>query len=141
MKKSVVIIICLVIAALIGTFFLGSETPSEEGLWKDATYLDDTTMGEGEKTIFVEVVAEEKSVAFEIHTDKDTVGDALSEHNLIDGDKGPYGLYVKYVNGIKADYDTDKAYWALNKGGAALTTGVDQTEIEDGAHYELVYTK
>ena len=29
--------------------------------------------------------------------------DALIEHNLIEGEKGAYGLYVKKVNGITAE--------------------------------------
>ena len=60
---------------------------------------------------------------------------------LIDGDESEYGLYVKKVNGITADYEKDKSYWAFYKDGEYMQTGVDSTEIADGEHYELVYTK
>ena len=49
---------------------------------------------------------------FVVNTDKETVGDALLEQNLIEGDDSEYGLYVKTVNGITVDYDTDHTYWA-----------------------------
>ena len=89
----------------------------------------------------MEVKAEEQSVTFTVKTDKDNLGDALLEYNLIDGDESDYGLYVKKVNGITADYDADKSYWAFYKDGQYMSTGVDSTKIADGEHYELVYTK
>ena len=96
---------------------------------------------EGSKTITVEVTAEEKTVVFTVKTDADTVGAALLEHSLIAGDQGEYGLYVKTVNGILADYDVDQTYWAFNIGGEYAMTGVDQTEITEGVVYQLVRTK
>ena len=78
---------------------------------------------------------------FTIKTDKKILGDALLEHDLIAGEEGPYGLYVKKVNGITADYDKTQTYWALKKNGKDVMTGVDMTEITDGEHYEFVYTK
>jgi hypothetical protein len=89
----------------------------------------------------VEVKVEEQSVTFTIKTDKTTLGEALMEHGLIAGDVGQFGLYVKVVNGITADYDIDQSYWAFTKNGEMMLTGVDMTNIADGEHYELVYTK
>jgi len=109
-------------------------------LWENATYKEDIELGKGSKKIYVEVEAEEKSVTFTINTDKESLGDALTEHKLISGEQGAYGLYVKYVNGIKADYDEDGYYWALNINGEGSMTGVDGTKVTDGEHYELVRT-
>lgn len=106
-------------------------------LWGSAIYTENTEFGTGEKTLSVTVSADEKSVTFTVHSDKKTVGEALQEHNLIDGDEGPYGLYVKSVNGIVADYDVDQSYWAFTKGGESLQTGVDGEEFSDGDYYEL----
>ena len=75
--------------------------------------------------------------AFDAHTDKTTVGEALTELKLIDGEQGDYGLYVKTVNGETLDYDTDGYYWAFYVNGAYAQTGVDSTNIEAGASYEL----
>lgn len=116
-------------------------TIAPEGLWANATYLEDTSFGEGAKTVTVKVVVEGKSVTFTIKTDAETLGDALLAHNLIAGDEGQYGLYVKVVNGITADYDVDQSYWGFSKNGEYMMTGVDGTAIADGEAYELTYTK
>lgn len=130
----------LVLVCLLGLTACGN-TVNSEGLWKDATYLKDTTFGEGKNTVTVEVKAGEQSIKFTVNTDKDTVGAALMEHKLIDGDQGDYGLYVKKVNGITADYDTDKAYWAFYVDDAYANAGIDQTKIEKDKLYRLEYAK
>ncbi|MBQ2240684.1 MAG: DUF4430 domain-containing protein [Clostridia bacterium] len=112
-----------------------------EGLWKDATYLEDTEFGEGAKTVKVKVIAEDKSVTFTVKTDAKTLGEALLAHGLIAGDMGDYGLYIKFVNGIRADYDLDKRYWNFTKNGEYMMTGADMTDIADGECYEFTYAK
>ena len=141
MKKlltiTLLVAICLASLSLISC---GNKIDAE-GLWEDATYRTDKSFGKGEKTVTVDVIVEDKSVTFTIKTDKETLGDALIEHQLIEGEDGPFGLYVKKVNGIYADYDTDGYYWGLQKNGETCMTGVDATIISDGEHYELVLTK
>jgi hypothetical protein len=112
-----------------------------ENLWETALYTQDTSFGNGKNTVDVTVEAGDKSVVFTIKSDKTTVGEALKEHNLIDGEMGAYGLYVKSVNGIIADYNIDQSYWSFNKSGEYMTTGVDVTQFSDGDKFELVYTK
>ena len=112
-----------------------------EGLWKDATYLEDAEFGEGAKTVKVKVIAKDKSVTFTVKTDAKTLGEALLAHGLIAGDMGDYGLYIKFVNGIRADYDLDKRYWNFTKNGEYMMTGADMTEIADGECYEFTYAK
>ena len=116
-------------------------TIEKTGLWANATYVQDTEFGEGAKTTVVEVKVNNQVVKFTIHTDKDTVGAALLEHDLIAGEDGAYGLYIKVVNGITADYDIDQSYWSFYVNGDYAMTGVDSTTIEEGAVYSLVYTK
>lgn len=111
------------------------------GLWATATYTKDTELGTGKKTVEVEVEAGNRKVTFTVHTDEDTLGAALISTGLISGEQGEYGLYIKTVNGITADYDTDGAYWEFNSNGRYMMSGVDSTKISDGEHYELVYTK
>ena len=95
-------------------------------------------LGEG-KTIFDFTVVdpEGNNAHFEIRTDKETVGEALLEVGLIDGEDGPYGLYVKTVNGVTVDYDKDGKYWAFYENGALAAKGVDQTPINPDAKYEF----
>ena len=101
-----------------------------------------TVKGEGATTFYFNVVDKDgNETKFEIRTDKTTVGDALLELGLIEGEAGPYGLYVKAVNGITADYDTDGTYWAFYVGDDYGMTGVDLTDIEPGATYAFKVSK
>ena len=103
---------------------------------------EETVLGEG-TTIFTFVVVdgEGNEKTFEIHTDKTTVGEALLELELIDGEDGDYGLYVKSVNGITADYNVDGTYWAFYINGEMAMTGVDATNVEAGATYSFKVEK
>lgn len=114
---------------------------SKTGLWKDATYLSNKEFGEGKNTAKVEVKVADQMITFTIHTDKETVGAALMEHELISGEDGAYGLYIKKVNGITADFDVDQSYWAFYINGEYAMTGVDTTKIKEGEIYQLAYTK
>ena len=101
-----------------------------------------TVKGEGATTFYFNVVDKDgNETKFEIRTDKTTVGEALLELGLIEGEAGPYGLYVKKVNGITADYDVDGTYWAFYVGNDYGMTGVDLTEIEAGATYAFKVSK
>lgn len=73
----------------------------------------------------------------EITTDKKTVGEALLSQNLIEGEKGDYGLYVTSVNGVSLDYKKDGAYWSFYVGENYASKGVDRTDIVSGETYML----
>ena len=131
----------LLLAILTVLTFAACADVEKTGSWASATHASDKTFGNGGKTVQVEVKAEEQSVTFTIKTDAETLGDALKEHELITGEDGAYGLYIKTVNGIMADYNVDQTYWELTKNGERLMTGADSTPIADGEHYELTKTK
>ncbi len=141
MKKFAKLISFLLLITIMCLSFCACGGELENNVWETATYTEDTELGNGAKTVMLEVKAEDKSVTFTINTDKEKLGEALVEHDLISGEKGAYGLYIKVVNGITADYDEDQSYWAITKNGESVMTGVDGIEISDGEHYELVYTK
>jgi hypothetical protein len=128
------VVLCLCLVSCSGV-------SDKESLWSTATYEQDTTLGNGEKTVEVKFTADGKSVNFTINTDKETLGEALLEHRLIAGEKGAYGMYVKTVNGITADYSKDKSYWAFYKNGKYMNTGVDSEKIAGSDKYEISYTK
>ena len=90
---------------------------------------------------FQVVDGEGKQTEFTITTEKSTVGEALQDEGLIEGEQGAYGLYVKKVNGITADYDVDGTYWAFYVNGKTAPTGVDSTPVEDGAVYAFKVEK
>lgn len=133
--------VVLVFATLLCFAGCGDTSVAKKGLWESATYLNDTTLGEGSKTVDLQVKAGENAVNITVKTNKDTVGAALLEAGVIEGEDSDYGLYVKKVNGILADYNTDKSYWAFYIDAAYATSGVDTTNITEGAKYTLEYTK
>ncbi len=94
----------------------------------------------GKKTFTFEVYLKGESTpksTFTVETEKSTVGEALLEKGLIEGEEGPYGLYVKVVDGIRADYDETGTYWSFYINGSYASSGVDKTEIQDGATYSM----
>ncbi len=133
-RKSICIVLALV--CLLGLAACKKEV-NAEGVWKDATYLEDMTFGEGKNTAIVEVKAGEQSVTFTVNTDEEMLGAALLEHKIIEGEDG---LYTK-VNGIEADYNKNGAYWGFYVNGEYATEGVDTTKIEKDVRYKLEYTK
>ena len=145
MKKvvSTLSVAALLLSCLMCFAACGNEQPENEefNLWKNAMYVSDAELGEGATTLTVQVKAEDHQITFTIHTDKTTVGEAMQEHNLLEGEVGDYGLYVKKVNGILADYDVDQYYWAFYIGEEYAMTGVDSTNIEEGVTYCLARTK
>lgn len=99
---------------------------------------DISVIGEGQTSFTFTVTDKDgNESSFEVHTDKTTVGEALLDAGMIAGDESEYGLYVKTVNGITADYDTDGVYWAFYIDGEYASTGVDSTEITEGAVYSF----
>ena len=98
--------------------------------------------GDGEsglvKNITLQVVHRDESVKdFQLATDKETLRQALEEEGLIAGEESEYGLFIKTVNGLTADYDTDGVYWAFYIDGEYATSGVDSTPVTEGAHYSF----
>lgn len=143
MKKLLRPIISLLLVLLLSFTFsaCGKKDAVSADLWKSAVYAADTELGEGEKTVSLEVKAGDKSVKFIVHTDLETVGAALLDQKLISGEDGQFGLYIKEVNGITADYNIDQSYWAFYIDGEYAVSGVDSTEITEGSEYQLVRTK
>lgn len=117
----------------------------EDSQQTDADVPDETsaqddvkTAGEGStKFLFTVTDPDGNETAFEVHTDKETVGEALSDAGLIEGEEGQYGLYVTSVNGITADYDSDGLYWAFYINGEYAKQGVDSVTITEGDTYSF----
>ena len=100
--KKVFVFLCTVIIAIL-LISCNNSAPIQKGIIETS---DVTKLGEGKKEfIFTVVTAEGEETVFEISTDKETVGDALAEHKLIDGEDGQYGLYVKTVNSVTYDFN------------------------------------
>ena len=125
-KKKILIAIVLVVlvAALVAVYFLT----------RPETFA-------GRKDFTLEVVHGDGSTKeISCKSNLEFVGDALLEEGIIEGEEGPYGLYIHVVDGEKAVFEEDGAYWSFSINGEYAMTGVDQTPIEDGAVYTLAYT-
>lgn len=133
MKNKIIIgIICLIVALGIGvSLYNRFEAPPETEVKYESGEI-----GTGETAFdFLVVDADGNETKFLVRTDKKTVGEALMDADIISGEPGPYGLYVKSVNGITLDYDTHGKYWAFYINREYSTTGVDKTEIEKDKVY------
>ena len=140
-KKVLSLILCIVLIAAMALFTIGCNDNKEQTSKPQTTTTTEAKVkeiGEGETEFFFNVVDVKGNVSkFKVFTDKKTVGEALLDVSLIAGDKGPYGLYVKTVNGITLDYDTDGKYWAFYADGKMASAGVDLTDIAAGSTYEF----
>ena len=105
------------------------------GLWEQATYTADTTIGKGKTTVEVEFVIEDQSITITLKTDKENLGEALYEHSLINDPS-----FFDTANGIKADWNANQAWWKVCKGGEMTMAGVNDLILAEGDHYEFIYT-
>jgi hypothetical protein len=98
----------------------------------------ENVVGEGQTTFTLMVTHLDGTVkGFTVKTDAKTVGEALVSVGLISGENSTYGLYVKTVDGEFLDYDTHQKYWAFYINGEMAMSGIDTTEITEGAVYAL----
>lgn len=96
---------------------------------------------QGAKTLTVNVTHKDGSTkTFTYRTDEAYVGPALVKEGLISGTEGEYGLRMDIVDGEKAVWEEDKAYWAIYVNGEYGLVGIDQTPAVDGDVIGLVYT-
>ena len=97
---------------------------------------------EGEKTVTVKVVhADQSEKEFTYETDDEYLGELLTDEGLVEGEVSEYGMYITKVDGEQAVFETDNAYWALYENGEYASTGADQTVLDNGDEFSLVYTK
>ena len=114
----------LVAAILVGVFFM-TRPKAQEGV----------------KTITVTVVhKDETEKNFTYHTDEEYLDKVLLTEGLITGHEDQYGLVVETVDGERADWTLDNAYWGILIGEEAATTGISAIPVYDGSSYRLVYT-
>lgn len=134
--------IVLLVFSLVFVMSLAScNTEGDRDVWADAVYTEDTELGSGSKTLTLEVKVNEHLITLTVKTDKSTVGEALTEQGIITGEQGDYGIYIKAVNGITADFDKTQTYWAFYVNGEYAMSGADTTEITEGAVYRLEYSR
>lgn len=123
-KRILISILCVVLAAALmaGAY---------------ALFAPKGTAGAKEIQVTIVTAGGEKSLT--LHTNEAYLRGALEEQKLVSGEEGPYGLYVKTVDGYTVN-DANQEWWCFTKGGEAVMTGVDVTPVENGDHFEITLT-
>ena len=152
MKKTIILkllscVLCIVLIAAMALMTSGcngkknTDTVSSM-ISDDVSKSEITYIGVGDtKFDFTVIDKGGKESKFVVFTNKTTVGEALLEVGLISGEDSEYGLYVKAVNNITLDYNTDGLYWAFYVNGEYATSGVETTEIKSGETYTFKASK
>lgn len=107
----------------------------------------------GSKTVLLTVVdSEGQTVSYAVETEAEFLRQVMDEADGLTyaGDEGPYGMAVETVNGQKAVYTEDDAYWAfyLDANGDGRPDsdeyclyGIDTQPVNSGESYLIVYEK
>lgn len=112
-------------------------------LFVGAYFATRGAVSEGSKELTIQIVhGNGEAKDFTIRTDAEYLGEALMEHEELGviGEEGPYGLYIREVDGEPCS-DADQTFWSVSLNGESLMVGADSQPIADGEHYELVLTK
>ncbi len=138
--------LCIVLIAAMALMTGCNDNPNPDTVSSKVTNTvseaDVTKVGEGDTQFDFTVIDKNgKETYFEVSTNKTTVGEALLEVGLIEGDVEQYGLYVRAVNGITLDFNADGLYWAFYVNDDYAMSGVDTTEIKSGERYSFRASK
>lgn len=152
-KKFLSFILCLILIAASVSAFSGCsdendktagttktpDTSETETVFDDGDFrTEEKTVGSGSKTIILTVDdGTNVTKVFTVLTDEEKVGKALLDLGLISGEEGAFGLYVKTVDGVTMDYETQGLYWALYEGDKYASAGIDSLDVTDGMKISL----
>ncbi len=98
---------------------------------------------EGAKQLTLVVIDNnQEQKTYEWRTDAKYLLPALQELKdfSIDGADSEYGMMVETVNGLRADYNLDGAYWAIYVNDAWCDYGVDMQPVYDQDVFKIEYT-
>ena len=133
-KRKIIIggIVLVVLMALFGIVYLMNRTVPQSG----------------SKNIVVEVTGSNGATEeYKLSTDTEYLKGAMDELAAkgsgfsYDGTDGEYGIMIEYINGERASYTEDNAYWALYVNGEYGQNGCDSQPVIDGDVYTWKYEK
>ncbi len=99
---------------------------------------------EGSKKISIEVINEaDESKLYELKTDAEYLRQAMEEAEGLEftGYEGEFGMVIETVNGERAVFDQDNAYWSFVVNGEYCNYGIDTQPVEDGDAFQIIYTE
>ena len=95
----------------------------------------------GEKEVAVVVVhGDDTKTDYTFHTDAEYLREVLEENGLIEGEDGPYGIFITVVDGEVAN-SSKQQWWCITKEGERVNTSADEAPVTDGCQYELTLTE
>ncbi|MGI6094396.1 MAG: DUF4430 domain-containing protein [Lachnospiraceae bacterium] len=95
---------------------------------------------QGNKSITIEVIHKDSSSKeFVCSTSAEYLGEVLKTEEIVEGEDGPYGLYITAADGETAD-ESNQEWWCITKGGEQVNTSADETPIADQDHFEITLT-
>ena len=81
-------------------------------------------------------------LTYKVKTDADNLQGAMDAAKGLEylGEDGPYGLMVSTVNGVRAVYEENGAYWGFYVNGDYCAYGIKEQPIADGDEFLIEYT-
>ena len=130
MKNKKIFLTLIAVVAIVSVFIFAYKT-----------YAPQAT--QGSKNITIEVVsADQTTKTYEVSTDAEYLEEAfaVTEGLEITNEEGPYGMTIAAVNGERADFEKDGAYWSIMVNGEYGMYGASEQVVNDGDVFQLVYT-
>lgn len=128
-KTLIAVIVFVVLLAILGGVYYFTKPATETGDKQVEIVVVDKA---GSETLYtVDTDAEYLIEAME---------DAKEQGLSYEGDEGDYGLMIDTVNGEKAVYTDDGAYWGFSVNGNYCEYGVSEQPVADGDKFEIKYT-
>ena len=97
----------------------------------------------GTKNITITVVASDGAkTEYKVKTDAEFLKEAMdgAEGLSYGGTESEFGMMVDTVNGERADYMLDGAYWAFYVNGEYCSYGIETQPVTDGDAFSIEYT-
>lgn len=129
-KRNVAIVIVIAVLAVMGIIYALFSARAESGSKNVTLAVVDDQGGRTEYSCKTDA-----EYLQELMTE--LTGDGLS----FSGTESSYGLMIDTVNGLRADYEADGAYWYFYVNGEACMNGISTEPVHDGDAFEIVYTK
>ncbi len=108
-------------------------------------YFTRPETSKGAKEVEITVVSKDgEKTEYQIDTDAEYLQQAMDEAKeeglTYSGTEGEFGLMVDTVNGEKAVYEENDAYWGFTVNGEYCNYGIAEQPVADGDEFEIVYT-
>lgn len=101
-------------------------------------------VGAGIKTVEIVVVSEDLSeLHYTVMTDAGYLQQAMDQAAGLSysGTESVHGIMIDTINGERASFDEDGAFWAFYVNGDYCNYGISQQPLSDGDIFKIEYTR